>query len=209
MSLYLVPKPQRHRMMLMASWSVAIHLGAIGGMALMRPAATGPEPAIDASKQGRIEFEEPPAEPDSMLEPAIERKLEPETQRVSDWADEMPTPTPPAAKTAIQLTTKSPRPLAVSRVTSAVNHSMNRPAVASIGAWVTPKPSYPDQARRRRVQGSGAVRVTTGANGRVVRAEMAPGIELNLDAATISFARAAWMGPPNATRLVAITFVLE
>lgn len=207
MPLYLVPKPPRHRMMLMAVWSVVIHLGAIGGMALMRPVAAGENSTIGASEQGRIELDEPPAEPDSILEPAIEPILEPETK--TDRADEMPTPTPQAVNQPTHFSAKSPKPSAVSRGTSGVNRPKSRPAAASIGAWSTPKPSYPYQARRLRVQGSGAVRVTTDATGRVVRAEMAPGIEPNLDAATLSFARAAWMGPPNATRVVVITFVLE
>ena len=210
MPLYLVPKPPRHRMMLMAWWSVAIHLGAIGGMALMRPAVAEPVPAIDARERGRMEFEEPPAEVASIPEPAIEPILEPETPPAGDWAEELPTRTPPpAAKTAIQTIKTLPGPLAVARGTGSVNHQVNSSVVASIGAWSIPKPSYPTQARRRRVQGSGAVRVATDATGRVVRAEMAPGIEPNLDAATLSFARTAWRGPPNATRLVAITFVLE
>jgi outer membrane biosynthesis protein TonB len=75
--------------------------------------------------------------------------------------------------------------------------------------WSTPKPTYPYQARQLRRQGSGGVRVTTNGTGRVVNAEMLPGIDPLLDAVAVNFARSAWTGPPNCTRVVAITFSLE
>jgi hypothetical protein len=51
--------------------------------------------------------------------------------------------------------------------------------------------------------------VTTNGIGRVIVAEMQPGIDPALDAAATGYARLAWTGPPHQTRVVAITFSLE
>ena len=211
MSLYFTPQPPRRRMVLMLLFSMAIHGGAIGVMALVRRAPAMPDSPIEGAETG-IELIDDASEPELNAESFSDPTPEFESQITNNFADEMLGPTPAPAPAVIRASIKSPKPVPVLRVGSTARHPGNRPAVASIGApgaWSTPKPSYPYQARRMRVQGSGAVRVTTDASGRVVRAEMAPGIDPWLDLATMSYARVAWMGPPNATKTIPITFALE
>lgn len=64
-------------------------------------------------------------------------------------------------------------------------------------------------ARTMRQTGTGSVRVQTDASGRVVVAEMVQPITPPLDAATTSFARGHWSGPPNRTVVIPVTFRLQ
>jgi outer membrane biosynthesis protein TonB len=156
----------------------------------------------DASE---IEFAQD--EPENASEPLIEVvEVEPVSRTEFDDAVADPTPKP----------IEQPRRVVVQRLAVRPREfpgATRGPAMAQLGnssnGWSTPKPIYPFEARRLRRQGSGGVRVTTNGRGRVVRAEMLPGIDPLLDAVAVNFARSAWSGPPNCTRVVAITFALE
>ena len=150
-------------------------------------------------------------DPEPAVEPPIEVvEIEPAPQ--TDISDVIPDPTPIPIETPRPIVAQRPAPPTKPRPRG-VSGGARGPALAaggnSPGGWSTPKPTYPFQARRLRLQGSGGVRVTTNGMGRVVIAEMQPGIDPTLDAAATSHALLAWTGPPNRTRVVTITFLLE
>ena len=121
----------------------------------------------------------------------------------------MQRPPSPPRPTSVLPQPARPR-LAVGRPNGNPNALPAKPSAGTGGGtWSTPKPAYPFQARRMRLQGSGGVRITTDAAGRVVSATMSPSIHPQLDAAALTYARTAWKGPPNTTRVVPITFQLE
>ncbi len=145
-----------------------------------------PTPPPDEPSDAIVDSTPPPAEPTPVLRP--------------------PSPPRPAAVTP---PSTRPRP-AVGRPNGNPNALPTKPSVGTGGGtWSTPKPAYPFQARRMRLQGSGGVRVTTDATGRITSATMSPSIHPLLDATALAYARTAWKGPPNTTRVVPITFQLE
>lgn len=85
------------------------------------------------------------------------------------------------------------------------------PVVKSAGTWHTSaKPPYPPQARASHITGSGTVRITTDASGRVVSASVAQSAGNGiLDYAITGFAKANWSGPPNSSTTVPFTFRLQ
>ena len=128
----------------------------------------------------------------------------------TDFVDVTPEPKPIEVPRPTVAIPAPPRSLARTHgVPVATRGSSSNFASNSPTGWSTPKPVYPFQARRQHLQGSGGVRVTTNSIGRVISAEMQPGIAPMLDAAAVSHALLAWSGPPNCTRVVQITFVLE
>jgi hypothetical protein len=119
-----------------------------------------------------------------------------------NFADAKPIPAPPKPK----LTPVPPGTKRGVNPQAGVAGATGKPTSQG---WITPRPGYPFQARKLNLTGSGGVRVTTDATGRVISAEMSPGIHPLLDQAAISFARSSWKGPPNTTRVVPITFILQ
>lgn len=75
--------------------------------------------------------------------------------------------------------------------------------------WRTPRPPYPPAALVSRIQGTGAVRITTNASGNVSDVTITRPINPLLDANTRTFARANWKGPPNATRTVPVIYQIR
>lgn len=74
--------------------------------------------------------------------------------------------------------------------------------------WVTPNPSYPNQALALKVAGSGRIRVNTDSRGIVVRAVMEEGIHPTLDAHCVAYAKSMWRGPANSFTTVSVSFAL-
>jgi outer membrane biosynthesis protein TonB len=193
----------------MLALSLLLHASFLGVAALFRFAPVVTETEAAARDSPEIDFvvaePEPPVEGPSEI-------AEVEQIHPADYFEAPPEPTP--------IRSELPRPVAVSRpAPSSAPRLRGNPGATrgttparggnSLTGWSTPKPTYPFEARRLRRQGSGGVRVTTNGSGRVVNAEMLPGIDPLLDAVAVNFARSAWTGPPNATRVVAITFALE
>ncbi len=85
------------------------------------------------------------------------------------------------------------------------------PGGAKVGdqGWRTPRPPYPPAALAARIQGSGAVSISTDASGKVTRVSISAPIHPLLDANTRSFALANWKGPPNATRTVPVIYQIR
>ena len=62
--------------------------------------------------------------------------------------------------------------------------------------WTTPRPPYPDAARKGKLSGSVRVRVSTDRNGRIRKATVVQSSgHKELDDATVEFAKANWSGP--------------
>ncbi len=62
--------------------------------------------------------------------------------------------------------------------------------------WTTPRPPYPEGARKDKLAGSVRVRVSTDRNGRVKKATVVQSSgHKELDDATVQFALANWTGP--------------
>jgi TonB family protein len=205
------PTPKRW-IAIMVVISLLVHVSLLGIASIWRtkvkPAAVEEEPA-----ELIADFDAPEENADNTPEPTPEDTPEPtpdEPDVTPDMADEEPTPTPtprdkPPAPPKPRLT---PVPAGTKRGAApqaGVPGGVGKPG--NVG-WSTPKPGYPFQARKLHLVGSGGVRVTTDASGRVISAEMAPGIHPMLDQAAVSFARSSWKGPPNTTRVVPITFQL-
>ena len=206
------PTPKRW-IAIMLVLSLLIHASFLGIAAIwrtrIRPAAKEEEPP-----ELIADFDAPEEDPNSTPEPTPEDTPEPTPEEMPDNTPEMadkvedptptPTPRPPAAKPKL-----TPVPPGTKRGVvpqAGVPLGTGKPGV---GFWTTPKPQYPYQARKLRLTGSGGVRVTTDATGRVISAEMSPSIHPILDQVAISYARSSWKGPPNTTKTVPITFVLE
>ncbi len=72
------------------------------------------------------------------------------------------------------------------------------PSLAPVDAagWTTPRPPYPEAARKDKLSGSVRVRVNTDRNGKVKKATVVQSSgHKELDDATVEFARANWTGP--------------
>ena len=197
----------RRRMLGVFSGSILLHASVVVILGFVRLARIAPDAENVAGDPREVEIEEVEINP--MVEAPVEvvEMVEvPEPSSTPDFAEAMPTPTPkPVVAPRVE---RKPAP----RMRVAAPAGRGTPLVLAGNdptGWSTPKPDYPYQARRLRRQGSGGVRVTTNGIGRVVNAEMMPGIDPLLDAVAVNFARSAWTGPPNATRIVAITFLLE
>ncbi len=129
---------------------------------------------------------------------------------------ELTDPTPPKLVTkSVVAKTRSPRtPSAVgvhggppARPGAASGATGATGVESAAGRWNTPQPPYPYPLRAAHVQGSGSVRITTDASGRVVSASVVQSTGNTLmDDNTSRFARAFWSGPPNASVTVPITY---
>ncbi len=195
----------------MLALSLLLHGGAIwlAGFMELAPLMTDNVAAAAMGDPTEIDFFQ--VEPEPEVVPTAEiAEIEPAP--TTDIWDVVPEPTPKTIELRGPIATQrvtTPTKLRPRGVSGGSNGSALAAGGNSPGGWSTPKPTYPYQARRLRLQGSGGVRVTTNGIGRVVIAEMQPGIDPTLDTAATSHARLAWTGPPNATRTVAITFLLE
>ena len=70
------------------------------------------------------------------------------------------------------------------------------PTPVDATGWTTPRPPYPESARREKLGGSVRVRVNTDRNGRVKRAKVVQSSgHKELDDATVAYALANWTGP--------------
>lgn len=75
--------------------------------------------------------------------------------------------------------------------------------------WKTPRPPYPAAALASRIQGSGAVQISTDGSGNVSSVVITRQINPVLDSNTRSFARSNWKGPPNQTRSVPVIYQIR
>ncbi len=67
---------------------------------------------------------------------------------------------------------------------------------ADVAGWMTPRPPYPESARKEKLSGSVRVRVSTDRNGRVKKATVVQSSgHKELDDATVEFVKANWSGP--------------
>ncbi len=70
------------------------------------------------------------------------------------------------------------------------------PKPVDAAGWTTPRPPYPEAARKGKLSGSVRLRVNTDRNGRVKKATVVQSSgHKELDDATVEFARASWSGP--------------
>lgn len=162
--------------------------------------------------------ETPPPTPEPTPEETPEPTPEPTPDTTPEFAEETPNTPPPTPKPVTTPASKpklTPVPPGTKRgpvpQTGIVGGSKDpnaKPPGGAPGNWSTPKPSYPFQAKKMRIQGSGGCRITTDASGRVIAAQMSPGIHPLLDSMVENYARSSWKGPPNTTRTVPITFQL-
>jgi outer membrane biosynthesis protein TonB len=205
------PTPKRW-IAIMLVLSLLVHVGLIGFAAIWRVKVKPPQ-TEEEPPELIADFDAPEEDQNNTPEPTPEETPEPTPDEMPDvtpdMADEEPTPTPPPQQKPPAKPHLTPVPPGTKRgpvAQAGVPGGVGKPNAAF---WSTPKPSYPFQARKLHLTGSGGVRVTTDASGRVVSAEMSPGINPILDQAAVSFARSSWKGPPNTTKTVPITFTLE
>ena len=79
--------------------------------------------------------------------------------------------------------------------------------VGSTLGWKTPRPPYPRSQLLSRVQGTTTVHFTTDASGNVASATIVKSTgNAALDASTLSFVRANWRGPANASRTTEFSY---
>ena len=70
------------------------------------------------------------------------------------------------------------------------------PAAVDATGWTTPRPPYPEAARKDKLAGSVRVRVNTDRHGKVTKAKVLTSSgHKELDDATVQFALANWTGP--------------
>ena len=205
------PTPKRWIAM-MVIISLLVHVTLIGIAAIWRRPIR--PPVVEEEPPELIaDFDAPEENADNTPEPTPEDTPEPtpeEPDVTPEIADEEPTPTPtPKDKPAPPKPHLTPVPPGTKRGANPQAGVAGATGKPSSVAWITPRPGYPFQARKLNLTGSGGVRVTTDATGRVISAEMSPSIHPLLDQAALSFARSSWKGPPNTTRVVPITFVLQ
>ena len=145
--------------------------------------------------------------PPPEVEPPVEAVMPPSIEPM-----EMTEPTiPPKPRPAIARTARA------NTLTSAVRASAAAPGAVSNGlpgagvpngvssgsllGWKTPRPPYPRSQLMSRVQGSTTVHFTTDASGNVTSASIVKSTgNAALDASTLSYVRANWRGPANASR---------
>jgi outer membrane biosynthesis protein TonB len=216
------------RIILVGLLSIGLHLGlvALGGYWASLPipiTQLGEAEQLGEEVQELILAEnEPPAEPEPT--PESEPTPEPEPEPTPPPMDKpdfeepvSPTPTPAAAAHP-RGPKATPAPGAKTGPTArpgvvggnvAQGKLTGTPGGARVGTgWRTPKPIYPLKARQLHIAGSGSVRVTTNASGRVVAVEITGSINPILDSNTRSFALGNWSGPPNQSTVVPITYRL-
>jgi hypothetical protein len=194
----------------MLSVSILLHVSAVVLVGLVKFGPVVTEVAAPAGDSSQIDLVE--IEPEPAVEPPIDIVMDIAPSPPTEFIEAIPDRTPNrvdmpqtiAAAHPPQRSALRPRGILKAPRGGALTQTGN-----SSNGWSTPKPAYPFEARRLRRQGSGGVHVTTNGIGRVVNAAMQPGIDPLLDAVAVSFARSAWTGPPNCTRVVAITFSLE
>ncbi len=163
--------------------------------------------------------EEPIPTPDNQPTPPPDTPPPDDTPPPSDEPD---METPPPKKETPKKAAGTPYPANVKRgdhpqagVVGGVPHATKTtgtPGAAHLGAvgWHKPEPPYPAQARLAHIQGSGTVRVTTDASGRVTSAVIVQSVgSALLDFNMCSFAKENWTGPPNATNTIPFTYRLQ
>ncbi len=205
--------------------SISIHGAVVGGWGFFQKRSPDPIEGEDV-RELIADFDAPETKPDDTPEPTPEPTPEdtpePTPEPTPDVTPEFVEETPPPTATPVSTPRPSapkpkltPVPPGTKRgpvpQTGVVGGSTNpnaAPPGARGGSWSTPKPGYPYQAQKMRLQGSGGVSVTTDSTGRVVSASMSPGIHPLLDSVAVSFAKGNWKGPPNTTRTVPITFTM-
>ncbi len=222
------PSPRRKRgLILTLSGSLLFH-GSLIGVAALWPT----HPVAEKSTVTVVDFGEPEP-PGDLLPPAMppnEPEAPPPLLKIVEPVDDNPPPPVEPGADEMSLATPAPR-VAASRTPSRPaasaapltvqaqrGVSTNRPAVGTPGTglsraggrWMTPRPAYPAPLRLAHVQGSGTVRITTDASGRVVNAAIVQSTgNALLDDHASRAAKNAWSGPPNATTAVPVTYRLQ
>jgi TonB family protein len=139
----------------------------------------------------------PPSDDPGMETPPPKKENKPKVSR----------PSPPGAKRG------NPQAGVVNGVRNAeksTGASVATRSGAGISSLSHPKPPYPAGALMSHIEGSGSVRVYTDSTGHVVKAEIVQSSGSGLlDHNTTSFAVANWVGAPNSTYVVPITYRLQ
>jgi TonB family protein len=205
------PTPKRW-IAIMIVISLLVHVSLLGIAAIWR---TGVKPPAVEEEPAELiaDFDAPEENADNTPEPTPEDTPEPtpeEPDTTPDMADEEPTPTPtprekPPAPPKPKLTPVPPGTKRGAVPQAGVPGGVGKPG--GVG-WSMPRPNYPFQARKMHLTGSGVIRVTTDASGRVVSATMIKSIHPILDQEAVTYARNNWKGPPNSTNTKPIDFVL-
>ncbi len=209
--------------------SLLFHGALVGGAALFSrpPQLPGPQtttffPTPDDS--GYL----PPSSPEpSLSTPELDRLPTPVTT-----VPDIPTDTPPLVEDLdiVEPTPATPTPVVRPPVAQTRPRSFPVPSMrangdtspgsgqkASVGTrsvgvrWsISSKPMYPPTLRAMKIQGSGMVRITTDAAGRVVGAVIVQSTgNAVLDANTCQHARASWNGPASTSTNVPFTYRLQ
>lgn len=161
--------------------------------------------------------EEPTPPPEETPPPEDTPPPDQEPEMTLDTPPPTPTPGPPKKPTFVMPKVIPPGakrgPVPQNGVVGGVPSAARTsgPLPAANGARLhTPRPPYPYQARAAKLTGNGVCRVVFDASGHVSSATMAQSFgSALLDSNTVSFAKLNWMGPPNTSSSVPVTYKLQ
>ena len=160
----------------------------------------------------------PPPEPDQTPPPDDTPPPNEEPEMMLDTPQPTPTPGPikrsrfiaPAGPLAPNLNRSNHPQSGVAGGLSNAARTSGALPIKTAGIWqVSSKPPYPFQARTSHLVGSGSIRLTTDASGKVASASVSQSSgSAVLDGAIMNHAKLNWSGPSNATTTVPFTFRL-
>lgn len=188
------------------------------GEAVQAPIATPPEASPSPAR-------EPPEPAPSPPSPEVMPAPPPVVQKEVNFPELKTTPPPqpksppkraeprtPPNKAAAASTAGHPGSTprrGVAGGTSAPGKPAGTPGAPKVGAYRTPRPSYPMAARASHIQGSGEMKVIFDAAGNVREVVITRPIAPILDANTRTFVKQNWKGPPNSSLTKPVIYRLE
>lgn len=226
-SLFARQAPKRQGVLLMVAGSLVFHGGLVGIGALFVPAPSKEPVVVDWIPMD----EGGNPTPVSVVEPPQQIEVNTEPTATPDVAE--PTAdTPPLVDDPVfaEPFTPAPHQRVVVRTAAAPRNSMSRPfsqvpgVVVSTAsnapgmglgssipsAWTMPHPPYPSRLHGAPATGVTTVRITTDAAGRITDVVIVQSAgNPVLDAHTVSYVRANWRGPANASRTTQFVYQLR